>query len=178
MPGSEYPQVSPKELLELCSRSINTMDGLWFLAVESEYGFETALELDLEVWRNFSLIHGKRLVRLLGIRKDDPVEAFVKLVQGDPLKFAWKSEIEMLTDQRAVLRRTVCQPQEARLRAGKGTFPGDAVCRTMYNAYAEVIDPRIKITCLTSPPCAPRPQCWCRWQFEIPQNPPIEKEDL
>jgi hypothetical protein len=167
MSGTEYSQVSKEKLLELCSRSLNTLDGLWFLSVESKYDFDTALELDLEVWRKASLIHGERVVKIFGIQKNKPIEAFVKLVRVDPLKFAWKSEIMMLSDNKAVLRRTECPPQEARIRAAKDTFPGDAICLAMYTAYAEVIDPRIKISCLTSPPCAPRPQCWCEWQFEI-----------
>ena len=143
------------------------MDGLWFSSVECKHGFDTAFALDMEVWRRVSLIHGRRLVKLFAIRKDNPIRAFVELVQSDPLKFAWKSEIVMLNDNKAVLRRMVCPPQEARLRAGKSTFPGDAICLTMYTSYAEVIDPRIKATCLTHPPCAPRPGCWCEWQFQI-----------
>ena len=32
----------------------------------------------------------------------------------------WKSEIMMLSDNKTVLRRTECPPQEARIRAGIG----------------------------------------------------------
>ena len=163
----DYSQIPTEKLLDLCSRSLNTMDGLWFLSVESKYGFYTAFELDMEVWRRVSLIHGRRLVELFAIRKDHPIRAFVELVQADLLKFAWKSEVTVLNDNKAVLRRIECPPQEARIKTGKGAFPGDAICLVMYQSYAEVIDSRIKISCLTSPPCAPRPQCWCEWQFEI-----------
>jgi hypothetical protein len=128
MPGTDYSKVSKEKLLEICSRSLNTMDGLWFSSVESKYGFDTAFALDMDVWRRVSLIHGRRLVKLFAIRKDNPIRAFVELVQADPLKFAWKSEIVMLKDNKAVLRRMVCPPQEARIRAGKSTFPGDAIC--------------------------------------------------
>jgi len=167
MAVTDYSRITKDKLLELCSKSINTMDGLWFLSMESKHGFDRALDMDMEVWRKMSIVHGKRLLKLFGIKKNKPLEAFMHLVQADPLKFAWTSEIEMPSDNKAVLRRLACPPQEGRIKSGKGLFPGHKICLAMYNAYADVIDPRIKVSCLTSPPCAPRPIFWCEWLFEI-----------
>jgi hypothetical protein len=167
MTVTDYSRLTKEKLLELCSKSMNTMDGLWFLSVESKQGFDRALDMDMEVWRKMSLIHGKRVLELFGIEKDKPLEAFIHLVQADPFKFSWTAEIEMPSDNKAVLRRLACPPQEGRIKSGKGLFPGHKICLAMYDAYADLIDPRIKVTCLTSPPCAARPMCWCEWQFEI-----------
>ena len=67
MSGTDYSQISKEKLLEICSKSVNTMDGLWFLSVESRCGFDAALELDMEVWREVSLVHCRRLVKLFAI---------------------------------------------------------------------------------------------------------------
>ena len=168
MSGFDYSQIPKEKLVEVCSRSLNTIDGLWFLAIEQKYGFDTALEMDIEVWRRFSLIHARRLVKNFAIKEDNPIQAIIKLFEVDPLSNLSKPEIVTLTDNKAVFRCTDCPAQVARLREGKGLFPGKQICLNMYRAYAEVIDPRIEVTCLASPPDVKAPPYWCEWQFEIP----------
>jgi len=168
MPGFDYSQIPTEKMVEVCSRSLNTIDGLWFLSVEQKYGFDVALELDVEVWQRFSLIHGRRLVKNFAIKEDSPIRAFIKLVQVDPYMAVLKPEIVMLNDNKAVLRCTECPAQEARTKDGRGLFPCKPVCLAMYTSYAEAVDPRIKVSCLLCPPDAHPPQYWCEWQFELP----------
>ena len=79
-----------------------------------------------------------------------------------------KPEVVTLTDNKAVFRCTDCPTQTARIRDGKGFFPGNSVCLAVYKAYAEVIDPRIKVSCLLACPSDVQPsQYWCEWQVEI-----------
>lgn len=59
--------LTPQDIEELRLGAITAIDGLWFLAAENKLGFEEALELDLEVWRNYGLVMAKRLSRRLGI---------------------------------------------------------------------------------------------------------------
>jgi len=159
----------PKEILvEVCSRSLNTIDGLWFLAIEQKYGFDAALELDIEVWRKFSSIHARRIVSNFTIKEDTPIRTLIKLLQVDPVTAILKPEVVMLTDNEAVFRCTDCPTQTARIRDGKGVFPGQPVCLAMYTAYAEVIDPRIEIRCLAYPSDDHPRDYWCEWQFKIP----------
>ncbi len=168
MSGFDYSQIPTEKMVEVCSRSLNTIDGLWFLAIEQKYGFDAAMELDIEVWRRFSLIHGRRLVKNFAIKEDTPIRAIIKLIQADPIMTAWRPEVVTLADNKAVLRCIDCPTQTARVRDGKGVFPGKPVCMAMYTAYAEVIDPRIKISCLACPPDTDSSQYWCEWQFETP----------
>ena len=63
MSGLDYSPLAHDELVRLCSRSINTIDGLWFLAIEQKYGLDTALELDTEVWREATKINARRLLK-------------------------------------------------------------------------------------------------------------------
>ena len=166
MSGLDYSQVPNEKLVEVCSRSLNTIDGLWFLSIEHKYGFDAALELDIEVWRRFSLIHSRRLVKNFALKEDSPIRAFIKLLQADPIMAIQKLEIVMLTDNKAVFRCTECPAQEARIRDGKGLFPCKPVCLAMYTSYAEVVDPKIKLSCLTCPPDVHPTEYWCEWQIE------------
>jgi len=164
---SNLSKLSKEELLGLCSKSINTLDGIWFISVGDKFGFDSAMEIDMEVWRRYSLIHARRLLKTFGIDKANPIKAIVEMVQSDPLKFAWKSEIMDQSRGKAIIRRIVCPPQEGRLKAGKKLFPGYRICQTMYDSFAETIDSNISVSCLSNPPCAFRRNYWCDWQFEI-----------
>lgn len=168
MPGFDYSQIPTGKMVEVCARSLNTIDGLWFLGIEQKYGFDAAMELDMKVWRRFSLIHARRLVKNFAIREDTPVRTLAKLIQVDPATAIFKPEVVTLTDSKAVFRCIDCPVQVARLRDGKGIFPGKPVCLAIYTAYAEVIDPRIKVSCLACPPDIHAPPYWCEWQIEIP----------
>ena len=44
-------KLSSKQVADYFNRSYKAVDGLWFLKVEEKYGFDTALELDNEVWK-------------------------------------------------------------------------------------------------------------------------------
>ena len=167
MSGLDYSPLAQDELVRLCSRSINTIDGLWFLAIEQKYGIDTALELDTEVWREATKINARRLLKAFAIKEDSPIRAAIRLMQVDPVQAIFKPEVVTLADNRAVFHCTDCPPQRARVKVGRGEFPCKPVGIAIYSSYAEVVDPRIKLSCLTCPPDAHPPEFWCEWQYEI-----------
>ena len=167
MPGLDYSQISREKLAEVFARSIFTIDGLWFLAVEGKYGLEAAMELDEEVWRKCGSIFPGRTIKNFAIKDDSPLQILIKALQLDPFAPIFTPEVTLLTDNKAVFHYANCPGQEARVRGGMGEFPCKPVGTAYFKAYAEAIDPRIKVTCLTCPPAAHPPQFWCEWQFEI-----------
>jgi hypothetical protein len=56
--------LSTEQLLEIAQFSFVRMDGAWFLALAKKLGKETAWEMDVEAWSQFSYVFGKK------IRKD------------------------------------------------------------------------------------------------------------
>ena len=170
MPDFDYSQIPVDTLIETCSRSIHTVDGLWFLAVEAKYGFDTAHEMNSEVWRTCSLIHAKRVLSNFKIKEDTPLKTLIKLINTDPLLFTHRPVVVSLTDTRAVIRCLHCPTQVARIRDGKGVYPGEQGCTIFYEAYAELVDPRIKVTCVSCAPNPESPDYWCEWQFEFPKD--------
>ena len=167
MAGFDYSQVPREKLVELCSGSLYTIDGLWFTLVEEKYGLDVALDIDVEVWRRLCLTHGRRLLKTFAIKNDNPIQALASMIQVDPILFIYKPEIVTLNDSKVVFRCTNCPPQKARIRDGRGEFPCKPAGIAMLAAYAELVDSRVKLSCLTCPPDPHPPQFWCEWQYEI-----------
>lgn len=153
--------------MELCSRSAYTLDGLWFTLVEEKFGLETALEIDVEVWRRLCLVQAHRVQKYFPIDEADSLRKLIRVIELDPLLAVFKPEAVELTDSRAVLRFTDCPPQKARSRDGRGEFPCKPVGFALLSSYAEVIDPRIRLSCKTCPPDAHPKDYWCEWEFSI-----------
>jgi hypothetical protein len=168
MPIPEYASLPGEKLVEMCSRSAYTLDGLWFTLVEEKFGLEKALEIDIEVWRRLSIAQARRVLKYFHITEEHPVHKLMKVIQLDPLLYVFQPTVVELTEKRAVLRMANCPPQKARIRDGRGEFPCKPVGINMLNAYIEVIDPRIKLTHVICPPDVHPGHFWCEWQFEMP----------
>jgi len=167
MSQSEFSRIPVEKLVDLCSRGAYTLDGLWFTLLEKEFGLEKALEIDTEVWKQLCLTQARRVLKYFSIAEPNPIRKVIKVIQLDPLLFIYKPQVVKLTDSRAVLRMTDCPPQKARIRDGRGEFPCKSVGIGMLQAYAQVIDPRIKLGCATCPPDAHPDEFWCEWHFEL-----------
>ena len=62
--------ITERQLFEIAQFSFSRLDGAWFMALARELGVETAWKMDVEAWKQFSYVFGKR------IRKDyisDPI---------------------------------------------------------------------------------------------------------
>lgn len=167
MAGIEHSQIPVEKLVELCSRSAYTLDGLWFTLVEEKFGLDAALEIDTEVWRRLCLVQARRIPKYFPIDENNSIRKIIKVIELDPLWAIFKPRVAQFADNRAVLRFTDCPPQKARMRDGRGEFPCKPVGLAMLQSYAEVIDPRVKVSCLTCPPDAHPAAFWCEWQIEI-----------
>ena len=167
MAGVEHSKIPAEKLVELCSRSAYTLDGLWFSLVEEKFGLDTALEIDVEVWRRLCLVQARRVRKYFPIDEGSPIRDLIKVIELDPLLAVFRPKVTELSDNRAVLSFTDCPPQKARIRDGRGEFPCKAVGIALLSSYAEIIDPKIKMSCLTCPPDAHPAQFWCEWQFEL-----------
>ena len=123
MSQTDLSSISQEQLLTLCSRGMYAMDGLWFTAVEQKYGFEAALELDLEVWDRLCRIQAGRTRKTFGIDHKNPLETLLNLIEVEPLFTVFKPQIVAFNGSKIVFRFTKCPPQKARMRDGKTALP-------------------------------------------------------
>ena len=109
--------LSTEQLLEIAQYSLVRLDGAWFLALAKKLGKETAWEMDVEAWKQFSYVFGKK------IRKDfipNPIwpESFLnalailsKILKIESRKVFIESDI-------ITIQITDCENQKAIAKAG------------------------------------------------------------
>ncbi|MFA5629266.1 MAG: DUF6125 family protein [Dehalococcoidales bacterium] len=54
-------KLTDKQIIEFFKRSYTSVDGLWFMKAEEKYDFDSALELDLNVWKIMPKIQARML---------------------------------------------------------------------------------------------------------------------
>jgi len=106
-----------KQLLEIAQFSIVRMDGAWFLALAREFGVETAWKMDVEAWKQFSYVFGKRIKRDF-IPDPKWPDSFLE-VTDILLKVLDIEGREVTTDKGTIaIRVTDCEVQKAIAKAG------------------------------------------------------------
>lgn len=170
MSDLNFTPIPDEVFKEICARSLYTVDGVWFLAVEDKYGFDVAFEMNRAVWRRISPIIGRRILKNLDVEGKPPLRALMELVLADPMIRVHSPEVVTLMDNHAVLRFIDCPVQVARIRDGKGVYDGVPGCSTLFEAYSELIDPRIKVNCVACAPSPENPEYWCEWEFELSEE--------
>ena len=53
------------EITQIYAKNWLAHDGCWFLAIEERFGMDTAIEMDTESWRRFTVVEAKRLIEFL-----------------------------------------------------------------------------------------------------------------
>jgi hypothetical protein len=60
-------QINDKQVAEYFRRSYTAADGLWFMKVEERHGFDTALDIDNQVWQVLPKIQARMLKSMLNL---------------------------------------------------------------------------------------------------------------
>lgn len=109
--------LTTEKLFEIAQYSFVRMDGAWFMALAKKHGIETAWEIDVDAWSQFSYVFGKK------IRKDiitnpvwpesflDTLEIFSKVLKIESRKVSVESD-------KITVQVTDCETQKAIAKAG------------------------------------------------------------
>ena len=143
-------------------------DGLWFQAVEKQFGIEKAIELDTEAWARFTIIEAKRIMARHNIPEASGLEGLKKALGFRLYAFLNVQEIRNETDSSFEFLMIDCRVQSARRRKEMPLFPCKSVGLVEYAGFASTIDPRIKTECIHCPPDAEAgKESYCAWRFSI-----------
>jgi hypothetical protein len=142
-------------------------DGLWFQAVEREFGMEAAILLDRKAWEKFTVIEAKRIMARHNIQPNSGLAGLKKALNYRLYSRLNVQEVAEETKNRFVFRMNNCRVQYARNKRGLPDFPCKPVGIVEYSEFAKTIDPRIRTTCLSCPPDAHPNEYYCAWVFEI-----------
>ncbi|MBC8400491.1 MAG: hypothetical protein H8E14_03285 [Candidatus Marinimicrobia bacterium] len=142
-------------------------DGLWFQAVEKQFGIEAAMDCDREVWQIFTTIEAKRIMKRHSI---EPNSGLAGLKKALGYRLYSRLNVQEIVEETAgsfVFRMNTCRVQTARERKGLTDFPCKSVGIVEYSEFAHTIDPRIRTECLACPPDEHPPEYHCAWKFSI-----------
>ncbi len=156
-----------RSLIEDLAKRWLAHDGLWFQAVEKEYGMNAAINIDAAAWEKFSALEAERIIKLLKLPRDGGIPALKKALGLRLYAFVNKQEAVEEGENRIVFRMLDCRVQSARKRKNLPDFPCKPVGMVEYSSFARTIDPRIKTRCITCPPDKHPDEYYCAWEFWI-----------
>lgn len=161
----------PKEtLVDLIEKlSINWLanDGIWFQAVERQFGMGDAKRCNDTCWTRFSPFEATRIKKLLNLPEQGGIPALKKALAYRMYAFINEQSIEDVGDQCIIFYMNNCRVQAARQRKGLPDYPCKSAGMVEYPTFASTIDSRISTECVGCPP-DPHPEKWfCAWKFTL-----------
>ena len=72
-------ELTDKQITEYFHRSYTAVDGLWFMKVEEKCGFDTALEIDDQVWKVLPKIQARMIKSMLHL--DEGIEGLGEAIK-------------------------------------------------------------------------------------------------
>jgi Family of unknown function (DUF6125) len=164
---AEFSKEKLIEMLEDAAKNWLAHDGLWFLAAESHYGMEMAIQLDRSAWERFTVIEAKRIMERHGIKPNSGLAGLKEALKYRLYAHLNIQEIVEETPESFVFRMNDCRVQSARKRDGRPDFPCKLVGVVEYAKFAQTIDPRIRTECICCPPDGHPENYYCAWKFSL-----------
>ncbi|MGI6751828.1 MAG: DUF6125 family protein [Anaerovoracaceae bacterium] len=166
-PLLNMPEERLEELIGLLGQNWLAGDGVWFQAVESEYGMLDAKRCNDSCWAWFSPFEAWSIKRFLGLSEHPGIEGLKKALQQ---RLYAKINVQSIIDESPnsiVFQMNDCRVQSARKRKGMDDYPCKSAGLVEYTTFARAIDSRIKTECIGCPPDEHPEEWFCAWRFYI-----------
>lgn len=132
-------ELSVEQTAQYLHRSYTAVDGLWFVKIEEQFGFDKALELDEQVWQIMPKIQARNIKQLTGLSSgiDDLREAFQAKLTIDGFDFTIDNDQH---DPAFTVSIKTCPWHEILKncgRADKSEKIGSVICNAEFKGWAE-----------------------------------------
>lgn len=129
-------KLTDKQLADYFHRSYTAVDGLWFMKLEEEYGFDKALEIDKRVWEVLPKIQARKLKSILNA--GDGLEALEECLTTKLDLEGFKFETEEYDEGFRIIVLK-CPWHELMVKSGREELSGkvgNVICNTEYPVWA------------------------------------------
>ena len=139
-------ELNDKQIAEFCHRSYTAVDGLWFMKVEENYGFDKALEIDNEVWRVVPKIQARMLKSIS--KMENGMEALFKCFTTKLTLDGFTFKTEKTGNNsgfRVIIDR--CPWHDLMIKSGRENLSGKMgalICNTEGSVWASEFDDNIR----------------------------------
>ena len=164
---AELPKQQMVALTEELGKNWLAGDGIWFQAVEQQYGMNDAKRCNDSCWAHFSPFEAWSIKRLLSLEENPGLEGLKKALQ---FRMYARINVQSITEETPdsfVFQMNDCRVQSARKRKGLQDYPCKSAGLVEYETFAEAIDSRIKTECIGCPPDDHPDNWFCAWRFYI-----------
>ncbi|MCK5682543.1 hypothetical protein KAJ27_00415 [bacterium] len=171
--ANRIEELNKEQLIELCkmfAKNWIAHDGCWFLALEKKYDMDTAIEVDIEAWRNFTVIEAKKIMRFLGLEKKSGVSGLKQALAFRLYSSLNEDEIIEENGNTVLYKVKTCRVQAARRRKNLSDFPCKQVGVVEYGYFAKTIDESFETECISCPPEITDNDYYCIWKFTLNPN--------
>ena len=168
----DLAKLSKEDLIKLIkaySRLFLALDGFWFLAVEEKHGYKDAVEIDTKAWEGYFPYEARLLRNTMDIQEEG-IPGIIETLKHTAFAPCMEQQIEEVSDTKGVFAFYKCPSLEAMERAGRTEFVCEPVGTTVFQKYAESIDPRVKVKFLDGPPRNSPEDVSCKWEFTLEEN--------
>jgi predicted hydrocarbon binding protein len=109
--------LSAEQLLEIAQYSLVRLDGAWFMALAGKLGKETAWQMDVEAWKQFSYVFGKNIRKKI---IPDPIwpESFLDTLEILSKVLRTEGRKVFVESDKITVQVTDCENQKAIAKAG------------------------------------------------------------
>jgi len=139
-------KLTDKQIAEYFKRSYTAVDGLWFMKVEERYGFDTALDIDDDVWKVMPKIQARKL-KSMGNRTGG-LESLGECITTKLTLDGFEFKIEPSDDASIlIITLTECPWHNIMIKSGREHLSekvGSRICNTEYQVWAAEFGDTIK----------------------------------
>jgi hypothetical protein len=131
-------RLTEKQISEYYKRSYTAVDGLWFMKTEERYGFDTALDIDDDVWKVMPKIQARKLKAMGNLT--DGLDGLRECLTAKLTLDGFAFETEQSDDARSLkITLSECPWHNIMIKSGREHLSGKVgtrICTTEYQVWA------------------------------------------
>ena len=135
-----------EQIAEYFHRSYKAVDGLWFMKVEEKYGFDTALQIDKEIWKVMPKIQARMIKSMLKI--DEGAIALLKSLKAKLALEGFKFKVEQ-SENGFRIQISDCPWHNLMVKSGRKKLSGKVgttICNVEYSVWASEFGENLQFT--------------------------------
>jgi len=141
-------------------------DGIWFRTVEDNYDMYTSKRCNDTCWTRYSPLEAAMIKSFLQLPQRSGLDGLEQALNFRLYAHINEQNMERSGDE-LVLRMVRCLVQQTRKLNKLPDYPCKSAGVAEFPAFAKIIDPRIRVECISCPPDE-HPKAWfCAWRFYI-----------